>query len=596
MAVAYTAQAPSISLTGRPWILREADDRQVLAMVQKHGLPEMLARILVARGVGLDEVEDFINPSLKALMPDPSHLLDMDAAAARVAQAVMAGERIAIFGDYDVDGATSSALLVHFLRALGTEPLVYIPDRMKEGYGPNAPALLSLKERGASLVITVDCGTLSFEPLEAAHQAGVDVIVVDHHQGEARLPKAYAVVNPNRLDESSPHRHLAAVGVSFLLAVAVNRCLRAQGWFAARPEPDLRQWLDIVALGTVCDVVPLVGVNRALVAQGLKVMAGRGNLGIRTMLDMAKIDDRPGVYHAGFVLGPRINAGGRVGKSDLGVRLLTSQDETEAKALAAELEQYNAERKAIEAAVLEEAQAQAERLDEASPILMVSGQGWHPGVIGIVAGRLKERFHKPVAVLGIEGGIGKASARSVTGFDFGAAVIAARDSGLLLAGGGHAMAAGFTVEEGKIPELTEFLGSRVQAQARDTTAQKRLFLDCMLGISGATAELVEHMEKLGPFGQANPHIRVVIQNVVNLKPDVVGQDHVRTLLVDKLSNARLSAISFRSMGTSLGEALLATRGQVLDVAGQLRLQDWNGKQSLSFQIDDIAPASMQPES
>jgi single-stranded-DNA-specific exonuclease len=595
MAVAYTAEAPSISLTGRPWILREADDRQVLAMVQKHGLPEMLSRILVARGVGLDEVEDFMNPSLKALMPDPSHLLDMDAAAARVAQAVMAGERIAIFGDYDVDGATSSALLVHFLRALGGEPIVYIPDRMKEGYGPNTEALLSLKERGASLVITVDCGTLSFEPLEAAHQAGVDVIVIDHHQGEARLPKAYAVVNPNRLDESSPHRHLAAVGVSFLLAVAVNRALRAQGWFEGKREPDLRQWLDIVALGTVCDVVPLIGVNRALVAQGLKVMAGRGNLGMRTMLDMAKIDDRPGVYHAGFVLGPRINAGGRVGKSDLGVRLLTSQDETEAKALAKELEQHNAERKSIEAAVLEEAQLQAERLDESSPMILVSGKGWHPGVIGIVAGRLKERFHKPVAVLGVDGGVGKASARSVTGFDFGAAVIAARDMGLLLAGGGHAMAAGFTVEEGKIPALTEFLSTRVRAQVKDTVAQKRLFLDCMLGISGATPELVEQMERLGPFGQANPSIRVVIQNVVNLKPDVVGQDHIRTLLVDRLSNARLSAISFRSMGTSLGEALLSTRGQVLDVAGQLRLQDWNGKQSLSFQIDDIARASMQPE-
>jgi single-stranded-DNA-specific exonuclease len=595
MAVAYTAEAPSISLTGRPWILREADDRQVLAMVQKHGLPEMLSRILVARGVGLEEVEDFMNPSLKALMPDPSHLLDMDAASARVAQAVMAGERMAIFGDYDVDGATSSALLVHFMRALGGEPIVYIPDRMKEGYGPNTAALLSLKERGASLVITVDCGTLSFEPLEAAHQAGVDVIVIDHHQGEARLPKAYAVVNPNRLDESSPHRHLAAVGVSFLLAVAVNRCLRAQGWFEGKREPDLRQWLDIVALGTVCDVVPLVGVNRALVAQGLKVMAGRGNLGMRTMLDMAKIDDRPGVYHAGFVLGPRINAGGRVGKSDLGVRLLTSQDETEAQGLAKELEQYNAERKAIEAAVLEEAQLQAERLDEGSPMILVSGQGWHPGVIGIVAGRLKERFHKPVAVLGVEGGIGKASARSVTGFDFGAAVIAARDMGLLLAGGGHAMAAGFSVEEDKIPALAEFLSTRVRAQVKDTVAQKRLFLDCMLGVSGATAELVEQMERLGPFGQANPNIRVVIQNVVNLKPDVVGQDHIRTLLVDRLSNARLSAISFRCVGTSLGEALLSTRGQVLDVAGQLRLQDWNGKQSLSFQIDDIARTSMQPE-
>jgi len=571
-----------LSLTGRQWVWRDTDDRQVMTFAQKYGLPDMLTRILVARGVSLDEVENFMNPSLKASMPDPSHLLDMDMAAERVAAAIMGGERIAIFGDYDVDGATSSALLVRYLRSVGSDPVMYIPDRMKEGYGPNTAALLALKERGAALVITVDCGTLAFEPLAAAHAAGLDVIVIDHHIGEARKPACYALVNPNRLDETSAHGQLAAVGVAFLLTVAVNRCLRA----SRRETPDLKQWLDIVALGTICDVVPLTGINRALVAQGLKVMAARGNPGIRTVLDMAAITEAPGVYHAGFVIGPRINAGGRVGKSDLGVRLLTTDDDAEALSLAQELDKHNSERKAIESMVLEAAMAQAEAANPEAPLLIVAGNGWHPGVIGIVAGRLKERFHKPAAVIAVEGGIGKASARSVSGFDFGAAVIAAHEAGLLVGGGGHAMAAGFTVEENKIPALIEFLRGRASANRESGNARK-LLLDGVASIGGATPELVASLEHLGPFGQGNPSIRLAIQNVVNLKPELVGEHHVKTLLIDRLSNARLSAIAFRVAGTKLGDALLATRGKTVDIAGQLRLQEWNGKQSVSLMIEDI---------
>jgi len=587
-AVVNTGAAePSLSLTGRQWIFREADERLVSALAQKYGLPDMLARLLAARGVGLAEAELFLNPSLKVSMPDPSHLFDMDAAAERVAGAIIHGECVAIFGDYDVDGATSSALLTRYLRALGNEPIIYIPDRMSEGYGPNTAALLGLKDRGATLVITVDCGTMAFEPLAAAHEAGLDVIVIDHHIGEARKPKAYAIVNPNRLDETSPHRQLAAVGVAFLLCVAVNRKLREQGWFAIRSEPDLRQWLDIVALGTVCDVVPLTGFNRALVAQGLKVMATRGNPGLRTVLDMAAVDEAPGVYTCGFIVGPRINAGGRVGKSDLGVRLLTTDDPAEALELARELDKHNAERKAIETMVLEAAQAQAELADAQNPLLIIAGQGWHPGVIGIVAGRLKERFYKPVAVIAIANGIGKASARSVSGIDFGAAVIAAHDAGLLLAGGGHAMAAGFTVEEAKIPALTEFLMQRLHLQRQESGHARRLMLDGMISIAGATPEMVAGMERLGPFGQGNPSIRLAVQGVVNLKPELVGEHHVKTLLIDPLSNARLSAIAFRVAGTALGDALLSTRGKTLDVAGQVRCQEWNGKQTMSLMIDDI---------
>lgn len=577
----------NLSATGRAWQVREVDERLVVAIAREHDLPEIVARVLVARGVEEDEVEDFLNPTLRNFLPDPSHLLDMDKAAGRIADAVIAKEKIAIFGDYDVDGATSSALLARYFRALGTAPILYIPDRMKEGYGPNTKALLALRGQGATLAITVDCGTLAFEPLEAAKKAGLDMIVVDHHLGEARRPEAVAIINPNRLDENSPHRQLAAVGVAFLLLVAVNRELRGRGFFSGRNEPDIKQWLDIVALGTVCDVVPLTGVNRALVSQGLKVMAARRNIGISTVLDMAKSDEKPNVYSCGFIVGPRINAGGRVGKSDLGVRLLATEDDQEAKQLAIELEQYNSERKTIEAMVLEQAMLQAEKMDENLPLLVIAGQGWHAGVIGIVAGRLKERFHKPVAVIAVVDGVGKASARSVTGVDFGASVIAALEEGLLVVGGGHAMAAGFTVEEAKIPALAAFLELRFTNYDLRTTNTKKLMLDGIVSISGASVELLEQLEKLAPFGQGNPQLRLCVQQVVNLKSDIVGEHHVKTLLIDRLSNTRLSAITFRCVGTKLGDALLATVGKTIDVAGQLRLQEWNGKQTVSLTIDDI---------
>jgi len=578
----------SLSLTGRIWRLRPVEDAQVRALMQHHDLPELVARLLVARGVNSSDVPDFLNPSLKALLPDPLHLLDMGKASQRFADAVIGGESIAIFGDYDVDGATSSALLARYLKALGCTPIIYIPDRMKEGYGPNSAAMIALQKQGVKVVITVDCGTMAFEALETAHNVGLDVIVIDHHIGAAERPKAFAIVNPNRLDEGSPHGQMAAVGVAFLLAVAANRTLRERGFFKDKKEPDLRQCLDLVALGTVCDVVPLTGVNRALVTQGLKVMAARQNVGIRTTLDLATVSESPGVYACGFVVGPRINAGGRVGKSDLGVRLLSTDDEAEALGLARELELHNNERKTIEAMVLEQAMLQAQQLDAQAPVLVVASVGWHPGVIGIVAGRLKERFHKPVAVVALDGGIGKASARSVTGFDFGAAVIAAREAGLLVAGGGHAMAAGFTVEESQLPALRDFLIQRLVIPGGDVPVARALWLDGVISLGGAIPDLVANLDRLGPFGQGNPNIRLMIQGATNLRPEVVGNAHVKTLLIDKVSNARLSAIAFRCLDTKLGEALLTTRGRCVDVVGQLRLQEWNGKQTVSLMIDDLA--------
>ncbi|MDX2112458.1 MAG: single-stranded-DNA-specific exonuclease RecJ [Alphaproteobacteria bacterium] len=580
------------SATGASWQFTEAPEHDVQQMMRVHDLPEILARILVSRGVTLETAHDFLHPSLKASLPDPAHLLDMEAAAERVAAAVLAGETIAIWGDYDVDGATSSALLVRYLRALGSEPLVYIPDRMKEGYGPNSAGLLLLKERGASLVITVDCGTLSFAPLEAAHEAGLDVVVVDHHQGEAKKPKCLALVNPNRLDETSPHTYLAAVGVAFLLCVAVNRKLRESSVASRQSSalPDLMQLLDIVALGTVADVVPLIGANRALVAQGLKVMAAKQNIGIRTLLQTARADGQLAAYHCGFILGPRINAGGRVGKSDLGVRILTSESEEEATMLAAELERYNEERRAIEAGVLEEAMALAECAPQDAPVLLLSGEGWHPGVIGIVAGRVKERFNVPCAVIALKDGVGKASARSVSGVDLGAAVIAALGNGLLVAGGGHAMAAGFTVKEEYIPQLEQFLGDHIRRQVGDISRKRHYRIDARVAVGGATTQLIDTLKQLEPFGQGNPSVRLMVEHAVNLKPEIVGEQHVRTLLIDRLSNARLNAIAFRAVGTKLGDSLLSSRGKEISLVGHLKENHYNGNITAQLMIEDVALA------
>ncbi|MBM3541284.1 MAG: single-stranded-DNA-specific exonuclease RecJ, partial [Alphaproteobacteria bacterium] len=456
-----------------------------LALAQRLELPEIVGRVMAGRGVTLDTADAYLNPTLRALLPDPSHLRDMDKAAARLAKAVMAGERIAIFGDYDVDGATSAALLHRFLSAVGAPPRLYIPDRMAEGYGPNAAALRRLASEGVAVVVTVDCGIVAFEALEEGAEAGLDVVVVDHHVAEPRLPRAHAVVNPNRLDETSPLKQLAAVGVAFMLAIATNRALRAAGWYGAgRPAPDLLDWLDVVALGTVCDVVPLTGLNRALVTQGLKIMARRANAGLAALADVARLDEAPAAYHAGFVLGPRVNAGGRVGESDLGVRLLTTEDPAEAAALAKRLDAHNRERQALEARALDGALAQA--MGETGPLVLVAHGSWHPGVIGIVASRLVERFNRPAAVVALAGAEGKGSARSVPGVDMGAAVIAARQAGHLANGGGHPMAAGFTVSAAKLDALRAFLAERIGAEIARNKVVPALSLDGALALGAAT--------------------------------------------------------------------------------------------------------------
>jgi single-stranded-DNA-specific exonuclease len=584
------------SLTGRRWAARLADERTALAIAQRHGLPDAVSRLLAARDVDLDSVPDFLEPTLRRFLPDPSHLKDMDVAVERLVRAVRSGERIVVFGDYDVDGATSSALLLRFFRSIGGNIGVYIPDRRKEGYGPNTAALLKLKAEGAAVVVTVDCGVTAFEPLADAKRAGLDTIVIDHHMAEIALPDAIAVVDPNRIDDASPHKQMAAVGVAFLLVVGLNRVLRETGWYGeARAEPDLRQWLDLVALGTVCDVVPLTGVNRALVRQGLKMMTERRNLGLAALADVARLKEVPGAYHLGFLLGPRVNAGGRVGQADLGARLLSSDDPHEVGALALRLDEFNAERRSIEREVLDQAISRVEGLygpDRAKlpAALVIESEGWHVGVIGIVASRLVERYGRPAFVIGLDGDLGKGSGRSVRGVDLGAAVIAARQAGLLVNGGGHAMAAGLTVTREALPSLAHFLDERIGPLLGAAPPVRELGIDAALSPAAATQELVAMIERVGPFGAGNALPRFVLTSVRVSYAQTVGEGHVRCTLVGS-ERGRVDAIAFRANQTALGPALLDRARPVLHVAGALRIDRFGDRESVRLQIDDAVAAA-----
>lgn len=584
------------SLTGRRWAARLGDERLALAMAQRHGLPDAICRLLAAREVPLEDVPDFLEPTLRKFLPDPSHLKGMDDAVARLVRAVQGGEKIVVFGDYDVDGATSSALLLRFFRSVGADIGVYIPDRRIEGYGPNAPALLKLKAAGAGVVVTVDCGITAFEPLAEAKRVGLDLIVIDHHIAEAALPEAIAVVDPNRMDDDSPHKQMAAVGVAFLLIVGVNRALRAAGFYGeTRSEPDLRHWLDLVALGTVCDVVPLTGVNRALVRHGLRVMAERRNIGLAALADVARLKEMPGAYHLGFLLGPRVNAGGRVGQADLGARLLSSEDPHEVGALALRLDEFNAERRAIEREVLDQAIARIEGLygpdrKGLPAALVVEAEGWHIGVIGIVASRLVERYGRPAFVIGMDGELGKGSGRSVKGVDLGAVVIAARQAGLLINGGGHAMAAGLTVAKGALADLSRFLDERIAPQLGAAPPVRELGIDAALSPAAATQELVGMIERAGPFGAGNALPRFALTSVRVNHAQPVGEGHVRCSLVGA-ERGRMEAIAFRANQTPLGPALLDPARPVLHVAGALRIDRYGGRESVRLQIDDAAAAT-----
>jgi single-stranded-DNA-specific exonuclease len=572
-------QFPQRSLLGKAWRIRAVEDEAAEQLARNTGIDAVLARFLLARGVHANDVPLFLSPSLKNQLPDPAGLQGTDQAITRIVKAIHEKQHIVIFGDYDVDGATATAIMVRFLRMVGADAQIYIPDRIAEGYGPNTNAFLKLREQGAELVITVDCGTVSFEPILEAKKAGLEVIVVDHHLAIETLPEAISIINPNRLDDTFPEKGLCAAGVCFLLCVAVNRALGTKA--------DLLSLLDLVALGTVCDVMPLTGLNRAYVAQGLKVMAQKKNLGLATLMEVAKIAEAPTAYHLGFILGPRINAGGRIGKSDLGARLLTTNDKVEALKIAQELDRLNAERRTIETLVLEETLGQVERQQNA-PVIIVSGAGWHPGVIGVVAGRLKEKTGKPVAVIGFENGIGKASARSITGVDLGGAITQARQEGLLIAGGGHAMAAGFTVAENKLPALTQFLCDRLEASVAHATANPLLWLDAAIGIGGINTSLVHQLAQAAPYGNGHSEPVFILPDVQIAQAKEVGQGHISCRIAQsgfKLQETWLKAVAFRAFGTPL-EQLLNARQQSFHLAGKLKINSWNNRETVEFHIED----------
>ncbi|GGC00047.1 single-stranded-DNA-specific exonuclease RecJ [Novosphingobium endophyticum] len=579
------------SLTGKAWRWRGGN---MDLSDQAGGLQDdIVTQLLLSRGVAREDLDRHRAPSLRAFLPDPSEFRDMDAAADRLAQAVMTGEMVTIYGDYDVDGATSAALLILLLRRLGHDARYYIPDRLLEGYGPSGEALVRIAGEGSSLIVTVDCGAMAHEALEMAHNAGVDVIVVDHHKCAPDLPRAAALVNPNRLDEggiAASHGHLAAVGVAFLLAVATVRTLRRRGYFGSRPEPDLFSLLDLVALGTVADVAALHGLNRALVAQGLKVMARRDNIGMAALIDASRLNRPPTCSDLGFALGPRINAGGRVGESTLGVRLLTTTDPDEAREIAAQLSRLNDERRGIEQAVQEAAEAQVDQQHNRA-VLVLAGLGWHPGVIGIVAGRIKEKTGKPALVIALdadEAGNGKGSGRSISGVDLGAAIIAAREAGLLVAGGGHAMAAGLTIAPGKLEALSEWLDARLAHDVSRASTNQAVLLDLALAPGGLTPTLVETLESAGPYGMGWPGPRVAVGPVRVVKADIVGADHVR-LIVSGNDGGRFKAMAFRNAETEMGQALLhASQGRRLWLAGRAKIDDWGSRPQAELHLDDAA--------
>lgn len=580
------------SALGKKWVLEKNNERLVQGMSQLYGLPDVVSRILVSRGINFENVEQFLSPSIKDQLPDPYSLKDMSKAASRIADAIINNQKVAVFGDYDVDGATSSALLKRFFSSLKRDLRIYIPDRIDEGYGPNTEAILRLKEEGAEVVITVDCGITSFDALSEGTKAGLDIVVLDHHRADVFIPDVFAAVNPNRLDDDSNQGHMAAVGVVFLTIVAINRILRERGFYDVGDvlEPRILQWLDIVALGTVCDVVPLTGVNRAFVSQGLRVMALRQNKGLNALAEVASISEAPSTFHAGFVLGPRINAGGRIGEAGLGAWILSTEDESEARTIAQQLDKYNKERRDLEKLVLEEAIEIAETEQRDSKILVIAGNDWHPGVVGIVASRLKEKYNKPACVVSFDNeGVGKASARSVSEIDLGAAIISAKQKGYLVAGGGHKMAAGFTVTREMFSDFTSYVNAYVTEQLDGVEYKPQLKLDGVLSVRSLNIMLAEKLNMLAPYGVGNPEPRFALAGVKVIKAKVVGENHVSCFLQDTSGGTSVKAIAFRAVDSGLSDILLKAGSAPLHVAGIVTINEWQGQRSVNFQIIDAAP-------
>ena len=580
------------SVKGQRWVARLEDQRLAQTIAEKNELPEILGRVMAARGVTSDEAEAFLNPTLRSLMPQPSAFMDMEKGAARLAEAITKKEVIGIISDYDVDGVSSAAIMVRFLASVGHEANVYIPDRLTEGYGPSEKAVSTLKEQGTQLLLTLDCGVMSYDPLAHAADLGLVTIIVDHHQAGVELPHAYAVINPNRQDDMSGQGHLCAAGVVMILIAAVNKELRTLGHYNEQcPEPNMLQWLELVALATVCDVVPLKGLNRAYVTQGLRIMSRRENIGISALADVGGLKRRPDVYALGFILGPRINAAGRVGHAEEALALLTTNDKGEAYALARNLDDLNRKRQMIELRVVDEAIMQAEAAmgkDKRLSIVVVAADGWHPGVVGLAASRLKDRFAIPSLVLAMntKTGLATGSGRSIAGVDLGKAVRLASEAGILTKGGGHAMAAGLTVPIEKLGELRQFLDEKLSAEV-ENLRDPSLPIDGALTASGATLDLIELLEQAGPYGSAHPSPMFVFPAHKVIYADQAGTDHVRCTLVAS-DGTKLKAIAFRALNTELGELLLSERNHPIHIAGRLVADEWGAKRVPSLQIEDAA--------
>ena len=582
------------SATGRSWRgrLDERGQARALTIAQRAGVPELLARVLAGRGIEADAVAAYLDPALRHLLPDPHTLTDMEATATRLAHAVEEGERIAIFGDYDVDGATASALLCGYFRRCGLDPLVHIPDRIFEGYGPNVEAIRGFADKGATLLITVDCGTTSIEALSEAKKLGLDVVVIDHHQADEELPPAVAIVNPNRADDLSGLGHLAAVGLVFVTLVALTRELRRQNfWTGSRSEPDLLSLLHLVALGTVADVVPLTGLNRAFVAKGMIALRRRDHIGLTALMDAARLSGPPEPWHLGFLLGPRINAGGRIGRADLGVRLLLEEDPSEAARIAAELDRLNRERQQIELATVVQAEAEAMAalgLEEKGAVVVTAAESWHPGVVGLVAARLKERYGRPAFAIALEpGGTGTGSGRSIAGVNLGQAVRRAVRDGLLLKGGGHAMAAGITLKKDALAAFRAFLEDALGASVEVARRERALLIDGAVSGGAVNLALAELLTRAGPYGAGNPEPLLALPAHTLSYADPVGENHIRARF--KSGDGKIvNAIAFRAAGTPLGHALLDNRGRAMHAAGHVAIDRWQGEERVQMRLVDVA--------
>ena len=578
----------SVSVTGKNWILKKFDQEKIIYLKDNFSLDEITAKLLVLRNIKKEDINSFLNPSIKNFLPNPNTLLDMEKSSLRTLKAISNKEKIGVFGDYDVDGATSTALLGRYFDELKLNYEIYIPDRKTEGYGPSIKAFKQLIENNVKIIFTVDCGTLSFEAIDYAKKMNIDVIVLDHHQSEINLPNAYSVINPNRIDDKSNLQYLCAAGVAFMFLVSINKHLRLNDWFNKNliEEPNLINYLDLVSLGTVCDVVPLIGLNRAIVKQGLKILKDKKNLGLKTLLDICKIEVNPSIYHLGYILGPRINAGGRVGKCSHGANLLLNSDPKEVYRLATELNQYNNERKMLEKDLVEKILVKSQ-VNLKDPVLILEGKNWHEGIIGIVAARLKDKFNKPTIIISINGNVGKASARSIIGFDIGSAIIAATQEKILLKGGGHKMAGGFSINISNIEKFKQFIFRKFKKINESLSEKKPLFLDSKIAPSAINLEFYDKVNVLSPFGSGNPEPKFIVEDLKPMNSKIVGDKHIKSVLIGP-EGTSLKTIAFNATDSELGAYLLKKNNKTFNIAGKLSLNEWKGQKNVEFIIDDIS--------